>query len=111
MVFEQPELARRWVVQYLGPIQALGKRASILLGTLHAYLRHGQRPTNTARQCNCDPDTVRNRLREIEATLGYRIEERSIELGVALMLWDASRRPQAYGKMPNIRSNAEITLR
>jgi DNA-binding PucR family transcriptional regulator len=80
------EFVARFVKQELGSVEALGRRGDVLLETLQVYLRHGQRPTNAARVCRCDPDTIRNRLREIEVLLGYRVEDRSVELGLALLL-------------------------
>ena len=86
------EWVERFVRRQLGPVEALENRAQLLLDTLQAYLAHGQRPANASLVSGCCPDTVHNRLGEIEQALGCKVEERSLELALALRL-----RPLLYG--------------
>lgn len=83
-----------FVGRHLGPVEAVDNRAELLLGTLQADLAHGQRPANASVVCGCHTDTVHNRLLEIEQALGCTVEERSLELALALRL-----RPLLYGSI------------
>lgn len=97
------EWVDRFVERHLGPVEGIESRAELLLDTLQAYLAHGQRPANASPACGCCTDTVHNRLGEIERALGCTIEERSLEL--ALALWLRQRLldgtiPLAAGRVP-----------
>lgn len=78
--------AAQFVSEELGPVQRLGSCGDRLLGTLEAFLEHGQRIANASAVSGKHRDTIHRHLREAEQLLDCRIEERSAELLWALRL-------------------------
>jgi DNA-binding PucR family transcriptional regulator len=80
------ERAAEFVERELGGLLAAGPRAEDLVGTLLAFLEHGQSSERASRVRKVHRSTIRRHIREIEELLGHRIEERSAELILALRL-------------------------
>lgn len=78
--------AAAFIARELGPVEAVGGRSERLLETLELFLKHGQRIANASAISGRHRDTVHRHLREIEALLGCKIEERSADLLWALRL-------------------------
>lgn len=78
--------AEAFVENELGRLEANTARCERLLRTLEVYLQHGQRIANASVISGRHRDTVHRHLHEIEELLGFRIEQRSAELLLALRL-------------------------
>jgi len=81
----QPERARRFVRDELGPLDAPGSRAYEQRKTALAWLTTGSH-VSTAAQLGIHEHTVRNRISQIEELLGYGLGTRRAELLAALRI-------------------------
>jgi hypothetical protein len=86
LVGDERTRLREFVENELGPLLTDGERDSDLRDTLRAYFSTGQNAASAAPLLGIHERTVANRLRTIEARLGYAIRGRTEELVVALRL-------------------------
>ncbi len=80
----EPERARFWVRETLGVLAGVTRREDVLRSTLRVYLRSLQSATVTARELNCHKNTVIYRITTAEQLLGHGINERPLDLALAL---------------------------
>lgn len=80
----QPERARLWIREILGPLADGHRRDDMLRETLRTYLRSHQSATATSRELNCHKNTVLYRIRVIEQSLGRTIDSDPVNIGLAL---------------------------
>lgn len=83
LLMRDPELARRFVDDELGPLARSTPEAARLRETLGVWFRLGSHVA-TARSLGLHEHTVRNRMRRAEQLLGHGLGERRTELQVAL---------------------------
>ena len=83
--------AREFVARELGPLAGDDDVSLRLAGTLRAYLDEQTSRSRTAKRLGIHENTVSYRVRQAEELLGRRIDERSLELHVALALADVVR--------------------
>lgn len=83
---------RRFLDAQLGPVGD-GPRGDALLLTALAYLDEHGAVNETAKALHLHPNTVRQRLERLDATLGesWREGARRLDIHVALRLWQLSR--------------------
>jgi DNA-binding PucR family transcriptional regulator len=77
--------ARAWVAETLGPLASEGRREEELRRTLRIYSTANCSATATARLMNCHKNTIQYRIRSAERLLGRRVEDGSLDLGLALL--------------------------
>ncbi|MFD2416533.1 PucR family transcriptional regulator [Amycolatopsis pigmentata] len=80
----QPERAKLWIRETLGPLADGNHRDDVLRDTLRTYLRSHQSATTTSRELNCHKNTVLYRIRVIEQSLGRAIDSDPVNIGLAL---------------------------
>jgi hypothetical protein len=79
--------AEHLISLYLAPLMSdSSDRGATACHTLHAYFGAGRNVSAAARTLGVDRRTVTHRLRTIERTLGYQLEQRMTELELALRL-------------------------
>ena len=83
---QNPERARAFVLDELGPLAAAGPREPGLRRTLEVYLSSSLNATAAAARLAVHDQTVTNRLRRIEDLIGRPIQTRRVELDTALRL-------------------------
>jgi DNA-binding PucR family transcriptional regulator len=86
MVVSDLEQARRFVQRELGPLAEDDDAARRVAGTLRVYLEERSSPVRTARRLGIHQNTVAHRIRRVEEMLGRPVNERPLELQVALKL-------------------------
>jgi hypothetical protein len=86
LTFQDPNLAREFVLRELGPLADEDERSELLRTTLSTYFAAGNNAASTAAALGVHDRTVLYRIRSIEDRLGYAITSRREELGVALRL-------------------------
>ncbi len=89
--------AREFVARELGPLAGDDDVSLRLAGTLRAYLDEQTSRSRTAKRLGIHENTVSYRVRQAEELLGRPIDERSLELRVALALADVVRVADAGG--------------
>ncbi|MDT7751465.1 MAG: hypothetical protein QOD96_5127 [Pseudonocardiales bacterium] len=77
--------ARAWVAETLGQLASEGRREEELRRTLRIYSTANCSATATARLMNCHKNTIQYRIRSAERLLGRRVEDGSLDLGLALL--------------------------
>ena len=83
--------AREFVERELGPLAAGDDVSLRLAGTLRAYLEEQGSRSRAAKRLGIHENTVSYRVRQAEELLGRRVDERTLELRVALLLADLVR--------------------
>ena len=83
--------AREFVERELGPLAADDDVSLRLAGTLRAYLEEQASRSRAAKRLGIHENTVSYRVRQAEELLGRRVDERTLELRVALVLADVVR--------------------
>ena len=78
--------AREFVARELGPLADDDDVSLRLAGTLRAYLDEQTSRSRTARRLGIHENTVSYRVRQAEELLGRRIDERTLEMRVALAI-------------------------
>jgi DNA-binding PucR family transcriptional regulator len=81
-----PERARRFVADELGPLAEPGARLERLRETLEAYFAASLNANSAGARLGVHDQTVSYRLRRIEELIGYPIYQRRAELELALRL-------------------------
>jgi DNA-binding PucR family transcriptional regulator len=89
--------ARQFVERELGPLAAEDDVSLRLTGTLRAYLDEQASRSRAANRLGIHENTVSYRVRQAEELLGRRVDERSLDLRVALALADVVRHDGADG--------------
>jgi DNA-binding PucR family transcriptional regulator len=79
-------LARRFVDRELGALAADDDTARRLAATVGVYLEQQCSGTATAKRLGLHENTIRYRVRQAEQLLGRPVDERTLELRVALAL-------------------------
>jgi DNA-binding PucR family transcriptional regulator len=82
-----PDLMQRVAQTVLGPVLTLpAEQRDLLLQTLAAWRDNGGSAAATARQMFCHPNTIRHRLRRVEASTGRSLADprATAELFIAL---------------------------
>lgn len=85
LLLQDPDKARTFVEQELGPLLTGTTEASRLLDTLDATFRFGSY-VGAAEHLKLHEHTVRNRLQKIEELLGHSLQDRPTEMRVACRL-------------------------
>lgn len=76
LLLGSPDLARRLVGRWVGPLLTLPPaEGQVLLGTLRAWVDHGGSATRTAASAHCHRNTVVNRLRRVSELTGQVLGE------------------------------------
>jgi DNA-binding PucR family transcriptional regulator len=91
LLVRSPELARRLVSEWLGPILALpAKERELLLETLTRWLEADRSAGVAAQRLYCHRNTVLNRLHRISTLVGRDMSGRQayVELSLALAAVD-----------------------
>lgn len=78
--------ARRFIIEELGPLANSDDATVRIASTLRIYFEELGNATRTARRLGLHKNTVLYRLQQAEQLLGRRLEERSLELQMALTL-------------------------
>jgi len=90
LLLSSPDVARRMVQRWLGPVldRAPGE-AEVLLDTLAAWVASGGSATRTAAVVPCHRNTVVNRVRRVSDLIGRPLDDDAvpIELDLALRAW------------------------
>ncbi|MDX8151758.1 helix-turn-helix domain-containing protein [Patulibacter brassicae] len=86
LLLADPEGARRFAAEELGPLAADGPGPAELRATLAALLACGQDRSRAALALGLHRNTVTRRLRRAEALLGHRLDERTREVEAALAI-------------------------
>lgn len=87
MLLDAPDVARRLVGRWLGPVLELpGPERGPLLDTLRRWVDAGGSTTQTARATHCHRNTVLNRLARVSRLLGTPLVEGPPPLELALAL-------------------------
>jgi hypothetical protein len=81
-----PERARRFVANELGPLAAQSEAADRLRSTLLGFLSHGCSHVHAAQALHMHQNTVYNRVRRAEELIGRSVGDHRVELQTALML-------------------------
>jgi hypothetical protein len=81
-----PERARRFVANELGPLAAQSEAADRLRSTLLGFLAHGCSHVHAAQALHMHQNTVYNRVRRAEELIGRSVGDHRVELQTALML-------------------------
>ena len=81
-----PEAAREFVADELGPLAAEDDDTLRLAATLRAYLEERSSPRRTAQRLGVHENTIKNRIRAIEELRGRPADHRIAETLVALRL-------------------------
>jgi hypothetical protein len=84
-------LARDFVARELGPLAADDDVSLRLVGTLRAYLNEQASRSRAAKRLGIHENTVRYRVRQAEELLERPVDERTLELQVALAIVDVVR--------------------
>lgn len=87
--------ARRFSERELGALGAETDAARRIAATLRVFLEEGSSFVRAARRLGVHENTVAYRVRRAGELLGHPVEERQLELRVALMLADVLRRSDA----------------
>jgi hypothetical protein len=96
--------ARELVRAVLGPLAGEDRAATRLRSTVSAYLVAGESQVAAARRLFIHEKTVKYRLGQAEALLGYKIGERRAELSAALMIHRAYEASEPSIPSPSLRS-------
>jgi DNA-binding PucR family transcriptional regulator len=86
-----PDQARMFVAQTLGGLAADGDVARRLSATALLYLEENASPGRVAKRLRIHENTVTYRVKQAEAILGHPLDQRPLELKVALALLPALR--------------------
>jgi DNA-binding PucR family transcriptional regulator len=86
-----PDQARMFVTQTLGDLAADDDAARRLSSTALLYLEENASPGRVAKRLGIHENTVSYRIKQAEGILGHPIEERALEVKVALALLPALR--------------------
>jgi hypothetical protein len=68
-------LGDAFVARYLEPLQTMGRHGAEIEMTLRAWLDHGMRIDDTAKDLHVHPNTLRHRLRRFEETTGTSLRD------------------------------------
>jgi len=96
LTHDVPE-ARRFTQRELGALGAETDAARRIAATLRVFLEEGSSFVRSARRLGVHENTVAYRVRRASELLGHPIEDRQLELRVALMLADVLRRSAVEG--------------
>jgi DNA-binding PucR family transcriptional regulator len=96
LTHDVPE-ARRFTQRELGALGAETDAARRIAATLRVFLEEGSSFVRAARRLGVHENTVAYRVRRAGELLGHPVEDRQLELRVALMLADVLRRSAAEG--------------
>ncbi|HIZ98226.1 MAG TPA: helix-turn-helix domain-containing protein [Candidatus Janibacter merdipullorum] len=87
LLLSSPEIARRLVDQWLGPLRSLPEvEADELVDTLQAWVDAGGSATHAAATIPCHRNTVLNRLGRFTQLTGHRLTDAPPPVGLALAL-------------------------
>lgn len=87
LLLSSPEIARRLVDQWLGPLRSLPEaEAGELIDTLRAWVDAGGSATHAAAAIPCHRNTVLNRLGRVTQLTGQRLTDAPPPVGLALAL-------------------------
>jgi DNA-binding PucR family transcriptional regulator len=86
MLAEDPKVARRFATRELGPLAARDEATARLASTVAIFLEEGASFLRAGRRLEIHANTVAYRVRRAEALLGRSVNERQLELRVALRL-------------------------
>jgi DNA-binding PucR family transcriptional regulator len=92
MTTVDPEQARAFVLRELGNLAAGDDTTLRLAATVRAYLDEHANRSRTAKRLGVHENTIKYRIRQAEEILGRKIDERHLELRVALTLAGVVRR-------------------
>ena len=90
-----PQLATWFVHRELGTLAEHTESADRISSTLAAYLDEGASHARAARRLGVHENTVAYRVRQAETMIGHPLDERRLELGVALHIRNVVDRPGA----------------
>lgn len=88
------EQAQAFVADALGPLAATDELSLRLAATVQTYLDEGASHARTAKRLGIHENTVRYRVRQAEGLLGRSVEDRTLDLRVALLLALSGARPE-----------------
>jgi hypothetical protein len=89
-------LGDAFVARYLEPLQDLGRHGAEIEMTLRAWLDHGMRIDDTARDLHVHPNTLRHRLRRFEESTDANLRSAT----AVMELWWALERRRLVGSGP-----------
>jgi len=89
-----PDQAREFVAAELGPLAKTDELSLRLAATVKAFLDEESSHARAAKRLGIHENTVRYRIRQAEELLGHGVEERTLDLRVALLLAVSGGRPQ-----------------
>jgi DNA-binding PucR family transcriptional regulator len=87
VLMRDPDVARDFALEQLGPLGAPTRPAATLRRTLAAYLACGQEQSRAAAMLSVHRNTVAAHVRQAEHQLGQPVIERAGELHAALLVW------------------------
>jgi len=85
MLLQQPGALQRWVCDVLGPLGEVSSAAARARATLGAWLEHDRNFQATAEALQVHRNTVKYRVERIAAEMDDRLEERRVDLELALL--------------------------
>jgi DNA-binding PucR family transcriptional regulator len=86
LLMRDPEAARAFAGEQLGPLAAPTRHATTLRQTLDAYLNAGHDQSRAASVLGVHRNTIATHVRDAEAQLGYAVTDRAAELHAALLV-------------------------
>jgi hypothetical protein len=89
-------LGDAFVARYLEPLAAMGRHGTEIEATLRAWLDHGMRIDDTAKDLHVHPNTLRHRLRRFEESTDANLRRASD----VMELWWALERRRLVGSGP-----------
>lgn len=89
VLLRDQDVARNFAEDELGRLAHANRSAAILRTTLAIYYSAGQDQSRAARQLGLHRNTVANRLRRAEESLGHPTDQRAREIEAALVILDA----------------------
>jgi DNA-binding PucR family transcriptional regulator len=78
--------ARAFVLRELGPLATADDESSRIAATLRVYYEEGASLERAAKRLGVHKNTVNNRVRRARELLGERLDQRPVEVQVALRL-------------------------